>query len=235
MCAVVAAVGGVAAKAQAGSDGANRCMRSTARPATTRWARRIPAREALAKMSPARILRTLDFGLMMSIAYPMRRDEREAVARVSRHGNRRLGSATQRILQGRPADHVRFFSRRVDRMGASPANTRFQAGDRAGINSRNVGRLQLKWAFGFAGDVIAFAAPTVLNGTLFVGSAGGAVQALDARNRLSALAIPGKRSRAHGDDGRRRGQQAHARVQRPERAGLCARCPHRQGALEETD
>jgi mono/diheme cytochrome c family protein len=30
---------------------------------------RIPAREALAKMSPARILRTLDFGLMMSIAY----------------------------------------------------------------------------------------------------------------------------------------------------------------------
>src|SRR5262249_50868313 len=42
---------------------------------------RIPTREALSKMSPARILRTLDFGLMMSIAYPMRRDEREAVAK----------------------------------------------------------------------------------------------------------------------------------------------------------
>src|SRR5262245_19963923 len=41
---------------------------------------RIPTREALTKMSPARILRTLDFGLMMGIAYPMRRDEREAVA-----------------------------------------------------------------------------------------------------------------------------------------------------------
>jgi polyvinyl alcohol dehydrogenase (cytochrome) len=63
----------------------------------------------------------------------------------------------------------------------SQANTRFQAADRAGITNRNIGRLQLKWAFGFAGDVIAFAAPTVLNGTLFVGSAGGAVQALDAR------------------------------------------------------
>jgi predicted flavoprotein YhiN len=40
---------------------------------------RIPTREALTKMSASRILRTLDFGLMMSIAYPMRRDEREAV------------------------------------------------------------------------------------------------------------------------------------------------------------
>src|SRR6185503_15003599 len=43
---------------------------------------RIPTREALTKMSPSRILRTLDFGLMMSIAYPMERDEREAVAQI---------------------------------------------------------------------------------------------------------------------------------------------------------
>jgi hypothetical protein len=41
---------------------------------------RIPHRDALQKMSATRIMRTLDFGLMMSIAYPMRRDEREAVA-----------------------------------------------------------------------------------------------------------------------------------------------------------
>jgi polyvinyl alcohol dehydrogenase (cytochrome) len=41
--------------------------------------------------------------------------------------------------------------------------------------------LELKWAFGFAGDVTAFAAPTVLQGTLFVGSAGGTVQALDSK------------------------------------------------------
>src|SRR6185437_246151 len=41
---------------------------------------RIPSRAALMKLSPARILRTLDFGAMMSIAYPIRRDEREAVA-----------------------------------------------------------------------------------------------------------------------------------------------------------
>ena len=41
-----------------------------------------------------------------------------------------------------------------------------------------VSRLKLKWAYAFEGDVSAFAAPTVLGRTLFVGSAGGAVQAL---------------------------------------------------------
>jgi polyvinyl alcohol dehydrogenase (cytochrome) len=40
--------------------------------------------------------------------------------------------------------------------------------------------LELTWAFGFQGDITAFAAPTVVQGTLFVGSASGTVQALDA-------------------------------------------------------
>ncbi len=42
---------------------------------------RIPTRDSLTQMSPARILRTLDFGLMMSIASPIKRDDREAVAK----------------------------------------------------------------------------------------------------------------------------------------------------------
>src|SRR6266849_1084147 len=41
---------------------------------------RIPPRDALQKLHSARILRTLDFGLMMNIAYPLKREEREAVA-----------------------------------------------------------------------------------------------------------------------------------------------------------
>src|ERR1700691_2613485 len=42
---------------------------------------RNPPRAALQQLSHARILRTLDFGLMMSVAYPMGREEREAVAK----------------------------------------------------------------------------------------------------------------------------------------------------------
>src|ERR1700693_618557 len=41
---------------------------------------RAPSRDALQKLSAARILRTLDFGLIMAVAYPINRAEREAVA-----------------------------------------------------------------------------------------------------------------------------------------------------------
>src|ERR1022692_942902 len=41
---------------------------------------RAPAKQVLQTMSAARILRTLDFGLMMAVAYPMKREERVAVA-----------------------------------------------------------------------------------------------------------------------------------------------------------
>ena len=36
---------------------------------------RTPARAVLQAMTPSRILRTLDFGAMMTIAYTLRRDE----------------------------------------------------------------------------------------------------------------------------------------------------------------
>ena len=39
-----------------------------------------PARENLQKMPAKRILRVLDFGVMMGMAGPMKREEREAVA-----------------------------------------------------------------------------------------------------------------------------------------------------------
>jgi polyvinyl alcohol dehydrogenase (cytochrome) len=142
---------------------------------------RIPTRDALAEMSPARILRTLDFGLMMSIAYPMKRDEREAVAAF-------LGKAsddaapppsasctadTQIMTRVSPASWAGW--------GPSQDNARYQTAERSGLRAADIARLELKWAYGFAGDIIAFGAPTVVNGTLFVGSASGAVHALDAQ------------------------------------------------------
>jgi polyvinyl alcohol dehydrogenase (cytochrome) len=141
---------------------------------------RIPPREALAKMSPARILRTLDFGLMMSVAYPLRRDEREAVAAFLGHGPDDTAPPPQAMCKaGRP---LAAAAGRGAWPGwsPSPSNTRFQ--EQPGLTAADVSRLELKWAFGFPGDVTAFAAPTVMNGTLFVGSASGAVQAIDARS-----------------------------------------------------
>ena len=142
-------------------------------------ANRAPSRDALQKMPVSRILRTLDFGLMMGVAYPLTREERETVANYLGTKGSEPGppaaafcSAERHPLSDQPAGNWNGWS-------PSPANTRYQPA--GGITKDQVARLKLKWAYGFAGDVTAFAEPTVLNGTIFVGSAGGVVQALEAK------------------------------------------------------
>jgi polyvinyl alcohol dehydrogenase (cytochrome) len=142
---------------------------------------RAPSRDALQKLSAGRILRTLNFGLMMAIAYPLNRADREAVANY-------LGTKAEEtplpasafcganvsILSGSANDSWRGWS-------PSASNARYQTAEQAGLAPGQVPRLKLKWAIGFPGDVTAFGAPTVVNGTLFVGSASGAVEAVDAK------------------------------------------------------
>ena len=141
---------------------------------------RIPSREALEKLSPARILKTLDFGAMMSIAYPLRRNEREAVAKFLGHGADDPPPPQSAFCK--PDLKILRAPVEVSWPGWSPtsANTRFLPANRAGLTAADVPKLTLKWAFGFAGDVTAFAAPTMFSKTIFVGSAGGSVHAIDA-------------------------------------------------------
>jgi polyvinyl alcohol dehydrogenase (cytochrome) len=181
VCSVLVGVVGIASRAQVATRSGEDVYTRYCASCHDQVGARIPTREALTKMSPARILRTLDFGLMMSIAYPIRRDEREAVATF-------LGTGTDDVAL--PASAFCKADRSVmsaaareswTGWGPSQTNTRFQTTDRAGLNASDIAGLELKWAFGFPGDVAAFAAPTILKGTLFVGSAGGIVQALDAK------------------------------------------------------
>jgi polyvinyl alcohol dehydrogenase (cytochrome) len=141
---------------------------------------RSPPRDALAKLSPQRILRTMDFGLMMSAAYPLSRDERNAVAQFLGKGTD--AQAITASAMCKPSHKVMSKPSKASWESWSPtlANTRFQSAAGAGLNASQLDKLELKWAFGFPGDVISFAAPTLLNGTMFMGSAGGMVQAVDA-------------------------------------------------------
>ncbi len=113
---------------------------------------------------------------MINVGYLLDREEREAVA--SYLGVQRPDA---------PVPESAYCKVRNVTIGASPkpiwngwsptdTNTRYAAA--SGITLGQVGKLKLKWAYGFEGDVSAFGAPTVLGDTLFVGSAGGAVQAL---------------------------------------------------------
>jgi polyvinyl alcohol dehydrogenase (cytochrome) len=142
---------------------------------------RIPPRSALQALSAARILRTLDAGVMMRVAYGLQRNQREAVANY-------LGKASDDTAA--PASAFcpdREFSltenARPSWTGWSPSlsNDRFQPAGGASLTVEQVRNLKLKWAFGFAGDITAYAAPTVYNGVLFVGSAGGVVHAMNSK------------------------------------------------------
>jgi polyvinyl alcohol dehydrogenase (cytochrome) len=141
---------------------------------------RVPAREELKKFSVAAILRAMDFGEMNNIASKLRQDEREAVAAYLGVP----GGSTQPPAKAWCADRAVKLAggSQAQWNGWSPAptNTRYQPGDAAGLTLEQAPRLKLKWAYGFAGDIIAFSQPTVIGGHVFVGSASGMVQALDA-------------------------------------------------------
>jgi polyvinyl alcohol dehydrogenase (cytochrome) len=139
---------------------------------------RIPHRDALQKMPASRVLRSLDFGAMMSIAYPLRRDEREAVAAYVGTNATDPAPRAEAFCANRTVQIA--ASPRVHWNGWSPTdgNTRFQPAAAAGLTIDSVKRLELKWAFAFDGDITAFAQPTVLDQVLFVGSAGGVVHAI---------------------------------------------------------
>jgi polyvinyl alcohol dehydrogenase (cytochrome) len=142
---------------------------------------RVPPRSALQNLSVARILRTLDTGVMMNVAYGLQRSQREAVAQY-------LGKPIDDSAPPRNA----FCSDRKfswpenstsNWAGWSPtsSNTRFQSAEHAALTVAQVRNLKFEWAFGFAGDITAYAAPTIQNGVLFVGSAGGVVHAMNAK------------------------------------------------------
>lgn len=145
---------------------------------------RIPPRTSLQKMPSERILRALDSGAMMSIAFTISRDDRIAVASY-------LGTNAP---VGGPAPSA-FCADRSVKLSDSPktwwngwspdgatagTNDRFQPADMAKLTVDQVGHLKLKWAFGFDGDATTFAPPTVIDGQVFIGSAGGVVHAMRA-------------------------------------------------------
>ena len=63
--------------------------------------------------------------------------------------------------------------------GLDEANSRYQP--KPGIAAADVPKLKLKWAFGFPGDKVAFAQPSVVGNRVFTGSSGGTVYSLDAK------------------------------------------------------
>ena len=141
---------------------------------------RAPPRVVLKQMSVARIVRTMDFGAMMSLTYMLDRAEREAVARYLGSGEEDSEPPAQAFCAERNVVVPSAPRAAWNGWSPSPTNTRFQDAAAGGLTADELPALKLKWAFAFPGDVNAFAPPAVLGSALFVGSAGGAIYALDA-------------------------------------------------------
>jgi len=131
-------------------------------------------------MSSARILRVMNSGAMMTIAYPLKRDEREAVAAYLGKAGPDAGPPAQVFCKERGFKLDASAKAQWNGWSPNAANTRFQPSDRAGLSIDQVRNLKLKWAFAFDGDISAYAQPAVIGKQIFVGSASGMIYALNA-------------------------------------------------------
>jgi polyvinyl alcohol dehydrogenase (cytochrome) len=145
-----------------------------------------PPRADLALLSPERILAAITTGIMAPNAQGLTQDQRAAIAESL--AGRPLGTdAPSGVpMAGECEAKTMAFpdpskSPMWNGWGRDLANSRFQPSEAAGMTAADIGRLQLKWAFGFPGGDTAYGQPTVVSGRVFVGNNNGHVYAIDAK------------------------------------------------------
>jgi polyvinyl alcohol dehydrogenase (cytochrome) len=147
---------------------------------------RMPAREAIGRMSPEHIESELASFSMRRQGASLSPNERRAVAA---------------FLTGRAAGTYRapleviprgayctgesagagdpFAGAAWNGWGLNQQNTRHQSAEAAGLSAADVPRLRLKWSFGFPGASASGSQVTVVGSRLFVGSRNGVMYSLD--------------------------------------------------------
>jgi polyvinyl alcohol dehydrogenase (cytochrome) len=147
---------------------------------------RAPNRDALRLLAPEHILEALERGVMVSMAVTLSNEQRrgvseylagEALGTFTRTPSalamcRNEGSGTSAAFRAGTPDWQGWGGRGL-------GNHRYQDPAAAGLAAADVPKLDVKWAFGFAGDLRANSPPTIAGGRLFLGSLGGIVYSLD--------------------------------------------------------
>jgi polyvinyl alcohol dehydrogenase (cytochrome) len=139
----------------------------------------------LKRMTPEHIYQVLTVGDMKDIAKNVPDPDKRAIATFL--GGRRMNEGDQGAAKAMP--NVCPANLPVRSLTAVPAwngwgvdisNTRFQSARGAGLQSEDVPRLKLKWAFGFPEANSLYNQPTIVDGRVFVSSDSGYVYSLDA-------------------------------------------------------
>jgi polyvinyl alcohol dehydrogenase (cytochrome) len=134
-------------------------------------------------MTPERIYAALASGIMKSVGDTLSEEDRRRVAESL--SGQLLGSAEAGDAATMPNRCARNpplhpADASWNGWGNGPDNHRFQSSAAAGLSAASVGRLTLRWAFGFPGGTSAYAQPAVFAGRVFVGSDTGYIYSLDA-------------------------------------------------------
>lgn len=141
---------------------------------------RAPPQRYLQDMSPRAVYRALTQGAMRAQGSALSEAQRVAVAEyvtgrtlapaAPEPGNRCTGSAAQFDRDDPPM---------LAGWGLDPASTHAIPDALAGITPANVGRLKLKWAYGFADSQRLRSHPALAGGAILIGAHDGTVRALD--------------------------------------------------------
>src|SRR5207247_10266400 len=139
-------------------------------------ARRVAPAPTIAQRAPRRTVTGLQTGLMHAQGASLTDAARSAIA-VFVTG-RALGSMAPPATAPRCSDAgtplvARASDPSWNGWGAGPTNNRYQPAGSAGLTAVQIPSLQVKWAFGFAGDLMAAAQPAVVGGRVFIGSTSG--------------------------------------------------------------
>jgi polyvinyl alcohol dehydrogenase (cytochrome) len=145
-------------------------------------AARAPDLKTLRQMSPDQVLAALRSGSMSAQGQGLSTAQLDSVSHFA-GGAAAVQDASR--SNGACADAAVSLADALSKphwngWGADLSQHRFQPAAMAELAAADVPRLKLKWAFGFPGATRAAAQPTLMGGTLFVGSQGGNVYALDA-------------------------------------------------------
>ena len=153
---------------------------------------RAPQLNVLRQKNPEDILGALLTGPMFFLGAGMPDAERRAVAEYiagKSLGEEQLKATATNMCPQAPGEFsVSDSDPYWNGWGASLANTRFQAAERAGLNVEQVPNLKLKWAFGYPEGTVA-SQPTVVGGRIFVATLRGQIYSLDAKTGCVYWAI----------------------------------------------
>lgn len=156
---------------------------------------RAPAPEALRQLTPERILDALESNSGAMLRQGLARTPAERRALALYLSGKPFGTEKPLDLDRIGCKSPNNFTDPLSAPGwngwsVSPSNARFQGAAAAGLDASRVPELQLKWAFAYPGDIIAYSQPTVVGGRIFVGSAGHRVFSLDAATGCVRWAYP---------------------------------------------